>query len=272
MFEKKIQRKLAHIPSGRLCIRAVTLSDTGCVRSNNEDRAAFLFLDGSWTDFFAILADGMGGYERGEVASATMVDIVCDDNGRTLRRNSRRWMKELFRRANRHIYGCARQLQSVMGTTCSMLLIRNRRVYCSHIGDSRIYLLTDGWLQQLTSDHTVVGEMMRRGEITREEAAMHPQRNILTKAIGTAPDVEPDTFTVTALVKAGSRFLLCSDGLYDLVPDAEIRRLLSLPSLKAAAASLVNEAKTRGGYDNVTAVIAEINDKLNILDNEASHA
>ncbi|MDR1601409.1 MAG: Stp1/IreP family PP2C-type Ser/Thr phosphatase [Tannerella sp.] len=270
MFRKKKNCKIAHIPAGRLYIRAVTLTDRGCVRSNNEDRAAFLFMGGSRTDFFAVLADGMGGYERGEVASAIMVDTVCDDSGRTMCRNPRRWMADLFRRANRHIYERAMQLQSVMGTTCSMLLIRNKKIYCAHIGDSRIYLLTDGQLQQLTCDHTVVGEMMRRGGITREEAAMHPQRNILTKAVGTNPDIEPDVFRVASPVRKGSRFLLCSDGLYDMAPDAEIRRLLALPSLKAAAISLVNAAKERGGYDNISVVIVEINDRSNIPDDETS--
>jgi protein phosphatase len=167
----------------------------------------------------------------------------------------------MFHKANSRIYGQSAQLQSVMGTTCSMLLIRNRKAYCAHIGDSRMYLWTDGAFLQVTNDHTVVREMLAKGEITAAEAAVHPQRNILTKAIGTSPDIKPDVFEIKHPVRIGSRFLLCSDGLYDLVRDDEILRHLTMPSVKAAATSLVALAKERGGYDNITVVIVEINEK-----------
>lgn len=266
-FRKKVH-ELSHIPADQLHIRAIMRTDAGCVRRNNEDNAGFLFVDGNKTDFFAILADGMGGYERGEIASRIMVDTACESNGRTIGKDPHRWLSDIFRKANSRIYKLSLQLQSVMGTTCSMLLIRKRKVWCAHTGDSRIYLLTEGKLTQLTCDHTVVGEMVRRGEITMEEAVVHPQRSVLTKAIGTKPHVEPDIFRFTSPVRTGDRFLLCSDGLYDLVPDDEIQRLLTLQSLKAAAVSLVDAAKERGGYDNITVVIVEINEKTNTDNDE----
>ena len=261
-------RKFARIPADRLMIRAIMLTDVGNIRKNNEDNAGFLFMDGSTTGFFAVLADGMGGYERGDAASSIMVDTVCEDNGATMGRNPRKWLSTIFNKANKTIYDYSGKLQSVMGTTCSMLLIRKKKIYCAHIGDSRVYLLSDNKLRQLTSDHSVVGEMVRKGKITEAEANIHPQRNILTKAIGTKPHVEPDVFRIMRPVRAGNRFLLCSDGLHGLVSDDEIRRLLSLKSIKKAALSLVNSAKGYGGYDNITVVIVEINDKINICNDE----
>jgi protein phosphatase len=261
MFLKKKRHKLAHIPAGRLLIRAITLTNAGCVRQNNEDCATCLFMDGSKTNFFAILADGMGGYERGEVASALMVKTVCDDNGRSMNRKPKQWLAAMIDRANSRIYECTWKWQSVMGTTCSMLLIRDGKAWCAHIGDSRIYLMTDGVFRQLTADHTVVMEMLRKGRITAAEAAKHPQRNILTTAVGISPHVIPDIFRITDAIRAGSRFLLCSDGLYDMVADAEIRRMLEIRSLKAAATALVDSAIKNGGYDNVTVTLVEINEK-----------
>ena len=261
-------RKFARIPADRLLIRAFMMTDVGCVRKNNEDNAGFLFVDGSKTDFFAVLADGMGGYERGDAASSIMVDTLRDDNGTTIEKKPRKWLSEMFGKANNTIYEYAGKLQSVMGTTCSTLLIRKKKIYCAHIGDSRVYMLSDGKLRQLTRDHTVVGEMERKGKITSAEANVHPQRNILTKAIGTKPRVEPDIFRITCSVRAGNRFLLCSDGLHGLVSDYEIQRLLSLKSIRKAAISLINTAKGYGGYDNVTVVIIEINDKINICNDE----
>lgn len=262
-FCRKKKHRLSHIPVNQLHIRAIMRTDAGCVRRNNEDNAGFLFLEGNKTDFFAILADGMGGYERGETASGIMVDTACEYNSPAISKDPHRWLLEIFQKANSHIYKSSLQLRSVMGTTCSMLLIRKKKVWCAHTGDSRIYLLTEGKLRQLTYDHTVVGEMVREGKVTKEEAITHPQRSVLTKAIGTKPHVEPDIFRLTYPVRAGDRFLLCSDGLYDLVPDNEIHRLLGLQSLKASAISLVNTAKERGGYDNITVVIVEINEKSN---------
>jgi protein phosphatase len=261
MFLRKKKRKLARIPDDRLLIRAMVQTDTGCVRENNEDNAAFLFLGGSKTDFLAILADGMGGYERGEEASSIMVDTFCSDNGQTLGKKPQQWLSGLLNKANIRIYEQSQQLQSIMGTTCTALLIKNRKIWCAHIGDSRMYFLAGDTFRQVTVDHTIVTEMLKKGQITAEEAAVHPQRNLLTRAAGTKPHIAPDIFEIKFPVRVGSRFLLCSDGLYDLAPDTEIRRCLAIKSIKEAAESLVALAKEQGGYDNITVAIVEINEK-----------
>ena len=254
--------------SNRLLIRAIVNTDKGCVRHINEDTASFRFMGGSKTDFFAILADGMGGYEQGEVASDIMVSTLIDDNGLTMRKDPRRWLRSMLCKANNRIYELYLRQRSVLGTTCSMLLIWKNRIYCAHIGDSRLYMLAEGKLRQLTSDHTVVGELMRKGGISAAEAAEHPQRSVLTQAIGTSPHIKPDIFKVSCPVKKGVRFLLCSDGLYDLVTDAEICRLLLQPSLRTAANTLIEAAKHQGGYDNITVVIVEISKKSKTGNNE----
>ena len=251
-----------------LLIRAITHTDVGCVRRNNEDKAGFRFLEGSKTDFIAILADGMGGYEQGEVASEIMVNTLIDDNDPIKSKDPSRWLSDKVGKANSRIYELSSQQQTVMGTTCSTLLIWKKNIYCAHVGDSRIYLFADGKLKQLTCDHTVVGEIMRKGGITAAEAAVHPQRSVLTKAIGTSSQIKPDIFKVTAPIKKGNRFLLCSDGLYDLVPDTEICRLLAQSSLRTAASSLVEAAKKGGGHDNITVAIVEINEKTNTDNDE----
>jgi protein phosphatase len=260
--------QLSTVNSNRLHVRAITLTDAGCVRRNNEDKAGFRFLGGSKTDFIAILADGMGGYEQGEIASDIMVNTVFNDNEPVGSKHPDRWLFDAVEKANSRIYELAIKQQTIMGTTCSALLIWKKKIYFVHAGDSRIYLLARNKLKQLTCDHTVVGEMMRKGGITAAEAAIHPQRSVLTKAIGTSSKVKPDLFKLSFPVRKGNRFLLCSDGLYDLVPDGEICRLLAQSSLRTAAKSLVETARKHGGYDNISVIIVEINEKNNNNNNE----
>ena len=230
--------------SKNLLIRAVVRTDAGCVRRNNQDNSGFTFLQGSKNDFIAVLADGMGGYERGEEASEAMVRTVCTDPHQKIGKNPKRWLLELFKKANSHIYALSRQYRATMGTTCSTLLIWRKNLWCAHIGDSRIYLLSKEKLTQLTCDHKVAATS-----------------SVLTKAIGTSPHIEPDIFKLNTPVQNGDRFLLCSDGLYDLVSDAEIFSLFSQKSLRKAAASLIDAAKGYGGHDNITVLLVEITEK-----------
>ena len=255
--------------SKNLFIRAITHTDMGCVRRNNEDNAGFTFIKGSKNDFIAMLADGMGGYERGEEASEAMIHEIFTGTSQKIDRNPRRWLLNMLQKANSDICTMSQQQGVVMGTTCTTLLIWRKRVWCAHIGDSRIYLLSKGKLRQLTDDHTVVGAMMREGALGAAEAAVHPKRSVLTKAIGTGARIEPDIFKLQTTLRRGDRFLLCSDGLYDLVSDAEICTLLSQTSLRKAAASLTDTAKRKGGYDNITVVIVEIDKKKGENSDEA---
>jgi protein phosphatase len=246
----------------------MTLSDTGCVRQNNEDSAGYTFLSGGKTDFLAVLADGMGGYERGEVASSMMVNAICLDSDEISKINPLKWLKKSINQANNQIYKMANRLQSVMGTTCTILLVWKKKLYCAHIGDSRLYLLENNQLHKITTDHTLVGEMLRNKKITQAEAAKHQQRNILTKAIGTKSSVKPDVFRIKRKIRPGSRFMLCSDGLYDMLTDEEIQQFLSGESIRESVRSLITNAKERGGYDNLTVTVVEINDKNELKYNE----
>jgi len=266
-FKKNKRRKLSRIPDNSLYIRAIVRTDTGCVRDNNEDNAAFKFPDGSKTTFFAMVADGMGGYDCGEVASSVMVNTFLEAGADGLQK-PRQWIKGLLEKANTNIYNQSKALGSVMGTTCSLFLIKNKRIYCGHIGDSRIFLLTDDKFYQVTTDQTIAEMLFRKGEITAAAAAVHPNRNILTQAVGTKPEITPDIFKLKQTVRAGSRFLLCSDGLYDQITNDEIRDYMKKPSMVEVAESLIALAKERGGYDNITVVIVEINDKLKFKDND----
>ncbi|MDR2148785.1 MAG: Stp1/IreP family PP2C-type Ser/Thr phosphatase [Tannerella sp.] len=257
-FIKK--RSISGIPDKRLVIRAMTLSDAGCVRQNNEDCAGHTFVLGGRTDFVAVLADGMGGYEGGEVASGMMVNTVCADSGKLLKDSPLKWLKNAVAKANAMIYDAAQRSRIVMGTTCTILLVWKRKLYCAHIGDSRLYLLENNKLQQMTTDHTLVGEMLRQKKITEAEAALHQQRNVLVKAVGTKPDVKPDVFKIKQTIKPGSRFMLCSDGVYDMLSDVEIGQILSGKSIRESVSSLIANAREKGGYDNLTVTVIEIND------------
>ncbi|MDR2234472.1 MAG: protein phosphatase 2C domain-containing protein, partial [Tannerella sp.] len=140
------KRSISGIPDKRLVIRAMTLTDAGCVRQNNEDCAGHSFLLGSKTDFLAVLADGMGGYERGEVAGGMMVNTACGESGGILQINPMKWLKNTVEKVNTQIYEAAQRMHIVMGTTCTILLIWKKRLYCAHVGDSRLYLLQNNKL------------------------------------------------------------------------------------------------------------------------------
>jgi protein phosphatase len=148
---------------------------------------------------------------------------------------------------------------SGMGTTMTVALLHDDgTVTIGHVGDSRAYLLRDGALEQITDDHSLVAELVRRGELSPEEAEVHPQRSVITRALGTDPDVDADTFTVQA--QAGDLFLLCSDGLTTMVDVETITKIVARnqDDLRAAARSLIKEANDRGGDDNITTVLFDV--------------
>ena len=144
-----------------------------------------------------------------------------------------------------------------MGTTCTVLVVIDKAVYYAHVGDSRAYLQKGNSITQITSDHTYVQELVNSGDITAEEAATHPKRNILTNAMGTKPDMRIDTGKCEYLLEENDRLLLCSDGLYDYLNSNEIKEILIANDIKKAADIMIQQAKARGGHDNITVVIAE---------------
>ena len=207
---------------------------------------------------FAI-ADGMGGARAGEVASGLAAAALQenDANGTGAER-----VVALMQAANRSVYERSSRDAEVagMGTTMTVALVENGSVTFGHVGDSRAYVLHDGELEQLTHDHSLVAELVRSGKLSPEEAEHHPQRSVITRALGTDPDVDVDTFDVPG--HEGDVFVLCSDGLTDMVADDEIGAVISerRASLEDAANELVRRANKAGGQDNITVVAFELTD------------
>jgi PPM family protein phosphatase len=231
-------------------------SDVGKVREGNED--ALLLKD----SVFAV-ADGMGGHLAGEVASAEALKPIEALEGRIF--DDATAAVETLRRAvvdaNDTVSRMAIDNPSYrgMGTTLTAALVEGRRLHVAHVGDSRAYLLRDGSFAQLTDDHTFVQHLIDEGRITREEAASHPQRSVVTRAIGVSPDVEVDSLSLD--LRAGDQVLLCSDGLTGVVDDATIADVLERhDDGDAAIAELIDRANAAGGPDNITVVLLRYDD------------
>ena len=226
-------------------------TDTGRKRRRNED--AFVCAP----PLFAV-ADGMGGAQAGEVASGLAAAALREshvDAGGEAR------VAELVREANRRVHQRATSdaAASGMGTTMTVAFVDpDGTVSFGHVGDSRAYLLRGGKLEQLTDDHSLVAELVRRGELSPAQAEIHPQRSVITRALGTDADVAVDTFTVEP--EPGDVVLLCSDGLSSFVDSATIEQVINRfrHDLRGAAHGLIHEANRAGGEDNITAVLFEL--------------
>lgn len=227
-------------------------TDAGRQRLANED--AYL----ARSPVYAV-ADGMGGAQAGEVAAqiaAESFETHLGESGTAEERLSR-----VATEANRRIFEMAHEdaSRSGMGTTLTGALVSEDEVTIVHVGDSRAYLFRDGELRQLTRDHSLVEELRRRGRLTSEEAEEHPQRSIITRALG--PDVEVDLDLHNHQARSGDVFLICSDGLTSMVREERVRQiLLESTSLDVAAGALVDEANRRGGRDNITVVMFRLSD------------
>ena len=249
-------------------IQAVVLSDTGNLRPNNEDAALFLRFSNKMKkgmeECLLIVADGMGGHQAGEIASRLAVETISREYGKHLEVMcvEKRLLKA-FVLANERIYKKAVSDSRFygMGTTCTALAIVGNAVYYAHVGDSRAYLLKKGSLTRLTIDHTYVQQLLLRGTITAEQAVAHPDRNVLTNAMGTHLNLRVDTGRCSFSLEAADRLLLCSDGLYDYLNESELAEILNRSQpLHLMADYLVAEAKKRGGHDNITVVLAAQHD------------
>jgi PPM family protein phosphatase len=227
-------------------------TDTGRQRRDNEDSAyarAPLF----------VVADGMGGAQAGEVASQLAIEAFEQElpDGA----NAEQRLAERVREANRRIYDRSQEERerAGMGTTLTAAYLEETSLAIAHVGDSRAYLLRDGTLTRLTRDHSLVDELVRRGKLTEEQAAEHPQRSIITRALGPEPDVEVDTWTYP--VRAGDVLLLCSDGLTSMLSEDELVEILSRAgSLERAGDELIAAANAAGGRDNITVVLFRVED------------
>jgi len=234
--------------------RSAVVTDTGRRRRRNEDSYV------CEPPLFAV-ADGMGGAQAGEVASRLAAAVLEEANGDELREER---IVELIQEANRRVFQRSSEdpAASGMGTTMTVAVTGpDGNVSIGHVGDSRAYRIREGGLEQLTKDHSLVGELMRSGKLSPEEAESHPQRSVITRAVGTEPDVDVDTFSVDT--EPGDVFLLCSDGLTDMVSDDTIQTVIAAGDgdLERAARKLVEAANSSGGEDNITVLVFEIVDE-----------
>jgi len=235
-------------------------SDVGMIRSGNEDNHDS---DVNVSRGVFVVADGMGGHAAGEVASLMAVQIVMrelaelrevDDSGKAAAR-----LAESLRIANRSIHDrtVAESDKQGMGTTASVLVLDDQSYLIGQVGDSRVYLVRDGALIQLTKDHSYVQEQVDAGFLTPEQAKYHPYSNVITRCVGASHDVEPDVFRGDA--KVGDVFLVASDGLTGMVDDRRIQTLLmSRAEPERKVNSLISEANGRGGLDNITAIVVHV--------------
>jgi len=262
-------------------VKLASLTDVGLKRSHNEDNllASSLVLveDGFSQPFhLCMVSDGMGGAAAGEVASQMTIEMVSRrvqsaiveahvDRDRGFL-NADRLIKDAIETANKKVYYTARSshLYAGMGATCCLGLFGGGFVTIGHVGDSRCYLFRQGHLHLLTEDHSFVNELVREGRITAEQAAKHPRRNVITRAIGSREDVRVDVLVHP--VEAGDLFLFCSDGLSGMLSDGELgsvlRRLcgkpMTGPALNDTCATLVAKANESGGKDNISVVLAGV--------------
>jgi serine/threonine protein phosphatase PrpC len=249
-------------------LEIASCTDPGMVRSHNEDSIATDAGNG-----LVVLADGMGGYNAGEVASGMATAVIVNEMRQTLastqpnqidpRTNqpmAARLVREQVLRANSSIYQAAQTQPQYagMGTTLVVSLFYDNRVLVAHLGDSRLYLLREGELRQVTRDHSLLQEQIDSGLLTVEQAKNAQHKNLVTKALGIDPSVEPEIHEYPT--RPGDLYLLCSDGLCDMVEDEAIRNALVAlgANLKLAAQQLVQMANDNGGRDNVSVILVRV--------------
>ena len=255
--------KVGKAPLEALSISASLVTDCGCVRQVNEDCCQVVMpSDPAVLDqkgVLVVVADGMGGYLAGEVASRIAVETVArsyyasDDEPAAA-------LISAFHEANGAIYrfSVSREELNGMGTTCTALAIHRGVAHSAHVGDSRLYLIRSNSIYQLTEDHSVVKELIKQGVLPPEVARTHVDRHLILRALGSRSSIEVAAWDQPLPVRPGDSFVLCSDGLHNVVTDEEIRAADESQEASAACEALVAVARDRGGYDNITVAIARV--------------
>lgn len=238
-------------------LRTFSLTDIGKKRTMNQD---YIFTSeqpvGNLSNLF-IVADGMGGYSGGGFASSYAVEIICRTVTDSLETNPLKIFDEAIKRANEAVRDKASQSEELekMGTTAVLATIFGDVLQVANVGDSRLYIVSDD-IRQITVDHSYVEEMVKIGSLDRESARNHPQKNIITRAVGADKDITPDFFTVK--LKPGDKVLMCSDGLSNMIEDEDILLILKREKdLAGKATELVRVANENGGKDNVAVIIID---------------
>jgi serine/threonine protein phosphatase PrpC len=248
----------------RAGIELGNFTDIGCVRDDNQDSYCYAEPEGD-EEFktkgrLVMVADGMGGYEGGKVASGIAVDVVRSTYMSSATEDPELALTEALTTAHQAIRSFAREHPecSSMGTTCTAAVLRNGDLYYGHVGDSRLYLLRDSEISQLTRDQTVVERMVEEGLLKAEDVRTHPDRHVLTAAMGVSESLAAELPVAPIPLLPDDILLLCTDGLYDLVEDAELLAMAGQGEPGTACKKLIETAKSRGGYDNITLQIVKV--------------
>jgi PPM family protein phosphatase len=241
------------------------LSDVGCQRENNEDRYSYREpADDSQFPTkgrLAIVADGMGGYEGGQEASRIAVEVIEEVYANSGAGDPRTWLLQGFQVAHHRIQEYAEKYSDLhgMGTTCTAMALLDRLLYFAHVGDSRLYLVRGSNISRLTQDHSYVSRLVQNGVLRAEEAESHPQRHILTAALGAGNSVTPDAPPQPVSLETSDVLVLCTDGLWGLLTESEIQSAVAGKTAAEICDTLVETAKNRGGPDNITVQVLRIN-------------
>lgn len=254
--------------SPRYEIVAVMQTDPGCVRETNEDSVKYFRptdpAELARKGVIAIVADGMGGHSAGEVASRIATEVIKNVYYET-EKDTTESLRRALNAANHEIHeaSLADKALEGMGTTCVALVLQNGSAHCAYVGDTRLYLIRGGEIYVMTEDHSAVMEMVHMGILTLEQARHHEDKNVIIRALGSQPEVEVSVWSEPFPVREGDKFLLCSDGLSDLVSDDDIKQAVLAGDAHSSSESLIALAKQHGGYDNVTVGILSIEKAVN---------
>jgi serine/threonine protein phosphatase PrpC len=248
----------------RLVVKAAT--DLGRRRDHNEDCHATWIPDprspGARHGALLMVADGMGGSQAGEVASRITTDTVVRQYRNEGHEGAVSALLSAITLANEAVHreSVTHPDRGGMGTTCTAAVVRDRELYIGHVGDSRAYLVRGGGIRQLTQDHSLVAQLVREQQITEEQARVDPRRNVVTRSVGVGSEVQVDAWRHDEPLEPGDTIVLCTDGLHGVVVNDEIAEIASGPDLEDACRRLVALANERGGPDNITVVLARLED------------
>jgi PPM family protein phosphatase len=247
-------------------VQLASMSDIGCQRENNEDHLTY-WEPAADEEFarkgrLAIVADGMGGHEGGQEASRIAVDSIKEVFAETPNADVQSLLLTGFQIAHERIldYAAGHPELHGMGTTATAIVLLDHQLYYAHVGDSRLYLARGETISRLTHDHSYVGRLVQNGVISAEEAETHPQRHILTAALGAGTEISPETPQHPVPLQKGDVLVLCTDGLWSLLSDYEIHGIVTSNDPAGACRALIKLAKDRGGPDNITVQVLRLTD------------
>jgi len=254
----------SNAPGNSYSCKVYSLSETGPTRSSNEDSVLFFYPGHNQQTLFAIVADGMGGHNAGEVAS----NMACGSAKEFilthyLQTDVKKMLGEMIQQAHRHIRIAADENPAYqgMGTTATSVFIRDGSIHYVHVGDSRLYHFANNVLSRLSTDQTLVNEMIKDGKLTKEEAEHHEMKHVLMQALGTVENIAPEVSSTGSVIHRGEYYFLCSDGIHDAMSEQELQSLLSMKEPGFVMESIKALCYRRQARDNFSAILVEITDE-----------